>query len=65
MKFSIYQLSPLNKFIAGMVCILTAVVFNALEKYNYLQGVLEGAGLGLELLAVIGFYKSYKLKNSK
>ena len=65
MKFSIYQLSPLSKFIAGMVCILVAVIFNALGKYNYLQGVLEGAGLGLELLAVIGFYQSYKLKKNK
>lgn len=63
MNYSIKNLSPLHKFLAGMACILTAVVLNSLEKYEYLQGVLEGCGLGLELLAVVGFYQSYKLKN--
>lgn len=64
MKFSIVNLSPFHKFLAGMLCILIAVMLNAMGKFNFLQGVLQGSGLGLELLAIIGFYKIYKEKQS-
>ena len=65
MKFSIVHLSPIHKFISGILLIAVAAFLVIVDKFNFLRGVLFGAGLGLQLLAVIGFYKAYKHNQSK
>ena len=64
MKFSINNLSPVMKFILGMILILLSVLLESLNKYSFLKGFCMGAGLVLELLALISFFKSDKSKNT-
>lgn len=63
MKLSIIHSSPIKKFISGILLIAVAAFLVIVDKFNFLRGVLFGAGLGLQLLAVVGIYKIYKLKN--
>jgi len=63
MKFSISNLSPLVKFILGMILILSSVLLESLNKYSFLKGFCMGGGLVLEFLALVSLFKSYKLKN--
>ena len=61
MKFSLNNLSPLAKFLIGMVLVLVGVFLEVASKYPFLQGFLEGGGVGIQLLAVIDFFKKRKL----
>ena len=61
MKFSLNNLSPLAKFLIGMVLVLVGVFLEVASKYPFLQGFLEGGGVGIQLLAVIVFFKKRKL----
>jgi hypothetical protein len=61
MKFSLNNLSPLAKFLIGMVLVLVGVFLEVASKYPFLQGFLEGGGMGIQLLAVIDFFKKRKL----
>jgi hypothetical protein len=63
MFFSTNNLSPVKKLILGVGIILIAAILAILNKYTFLSDMLFGVGLGLELLAIIGFYQTYKNKN--
>jgi hypothetical protein len=62
MKLSINSLSPLAKFLIGMALVLVSVFLevSSVSKYQFVQGVLMGGGLGLQLFAVIAFFKNRK-----
>ena len=64
MKFSLNSLSPLAKFLMGMALVLVAVFFQVSSgsKYLFFQGALMGAGIIMELFAVIAFLKKRKLE---
>jgi len=62
MRFSINNLSPLVKFLIGTAFIIIAFMIDAIGGYDFLHGIFKGAGLVLQLLAAIGFYKIYKEK---
>ena len=64
MRFSINNLSPLVKFLIGNVFIIIAFIIDAIGGYDFIQGIFEGAGLVLVLLAAFGFYRIYKEKKS-
>ncbi len=62
MKFSFNNLSPLVKFLIGMALVLVSVFLevSSVSKYQFVQGVLMGGGLVLQLFAVIAFFKNRK-----
>ena len=62
MKLSINSLSPLAKFLIGMALVLVSVFLevSSVSKYQFVQGVLMGGGLVLQLFAVIAFFKNRK-----
>ena len=62
MKFSFNNLSPLAKFLIGMALVLVSVFLevSCVSKYQFVQGVLMGGGLALQLFAVIAFFKNRK-----
>ncbi len=62
MKFSVNNLSPLMKFILGMILILSSVLLESLNKYSFLKGFCMGGGLVLEFMALVSFFKSEKSK---
>ena len=64
MRFSIHNLSPLVKSLIGIAFIFIAYLLDDIQGYGSLQGFLEGFGVGLQLLAAIGFYNMYKEKRS-
>ena len=65
MNFSFNSVSPLAKFLMGMALVLVAVFFQVSSgsKYSFFQGALMGAGIIMELFAVIAFFKKRKLEN--
>jgi hypothetical protein len=63
MFFSTNILSPIKKMFLGAAIIIIAVLLVIINKYSLLSDFLFGAGAGLELLAIFGFYQSYKLRN--
>lgn len=64
MNISSYSLSPLSKFVIGMVLSLIAVYLYILKTYILLSGFLFGFGFLLELLAIFKFYQSFNsIKN--
>ncbi len=62
MKLSINKLSPLMKFVLGMILILSSVLLESLNKFSFLKGFCMGGGLVLEFLALISLLKSNKSK---
>jgi hypothetical protein len=61
MKFSLNNLSPLAKFLIGMTLVLVGVFLEVASSYPFIQGVLEGGGIIMQLFAVIDFFKKRKL----
>jgi sorbitol-specific phosphotransferase system component IIBC len=61
MKFSINSLSPLAKLLIGMTMVLVSVFLKVASSYPFIQGVLEGGGIIMQLFAVIDFFKKRKL----
>ena len=63
MKFSLNSLSPLTIFLLGMALVLIGVFLEVCSgsKYSFFQGVLEGGGVVLQLVAVFTFFKKRKL----
>ena len=61
MKFSLTNLSPLAKFLIGMTLVLVGVFLEVASSYPFIQGVLEGGGIIMQLFAVIDFFKKRKL----
>ena len=61
MKFSLNNLSPLAKFLIGMTLVLVGVFLEVASSYPFIQGVLEGGGMVMQLFAVIDFFKKRKL----
>jgi hypothetical protein len=57
MNFSINSLSPLAKLLIGMTMVLVGVFLEIASSYPFIQGVLEGGGVVLQLFAVIDFFK--------
>lgn len=60
MKFSLNRLSPLAKFLIGVLLVLIGVFLEVANRYPFIQGVLEGGGVVLQLFAVIDFFKKRK-----
>jgi len=60
MKFSFNNLSPLAKLLIGMTMVLVGVFLEIASRYPFIQGVLEGGGVVLQLFAVIAFFKNRK-----
>ena len=61
MKFSMNSLSPLAKLLIGMTMVLIGVFLEVASSYPFIQGILEGGGVVLQLFAVIDFFKKRKL----
>lgn len=64
MKFSLNSLSPIAKFLIGMVLVLVGVFLevSSENKYPFFQGALMGFGIVMQLIAVIAFFKKHKLE---
>jgi hypothetical protein len=55
------SLSPLAKLLIGMTMVLIGVFLEVASSYPFIQGILEGGGVVLQLFAVIDFFKKRKL----